>query len=106
MTEAAAPGFPSSVRRGSGCRCTSSYSTQGTGWHTDDLCRALAERGHTARVLPYEGLVARLGTGRGLSARLSGQTGEKSSTPMPCSRGSFRRIARTDDLPRRCAALD
>ena len=38
----------------------------GTGWHTDDLCRALAERGHAGRVLPYEGLVARLGTGRGL----------------------------------------
>jgi RimK family alpha-L-glutamate ligase len=32
-----------------------------TGWHTDELCRALAERGHSARVLPYEGLVARLG---------------------------------------------
>ena len=36
-----------------------------TGWHTDELCRALAERGHTRQVLPYEGLVARLGTGRG-----------------------------------------
>ena len=38
----------------------------GSGWHTDDLCRALAERGHTGRVLPYERLVARLGTGRGV----------------------------------------
>ena len=43
----------------------------GSGWHTDDLCRALAERGHTARVLPYERLVARLGTGRGLARGLS-----------------------------------
>jgi RimK family alpha-L-glutamate ligase len=43
----------------------------GTGWHTDDLCRALAERGHTARVLPYEGLVARLGTAHGVSGGLS-----------------------------------
>jgi RimK family alpha-L-glutamate ligase len=34
-----------------------------TGWHTDELLRALAERGHTARVLPYEGLVARMGAG-------------------------------------------
>jgi RimK family alpha-L-glutamate ligase len=34
----------------------------GTGWHTDELCRALAERRHTSRVLTYEGLVARLGT--------------------------------------------
>ena len=25
----------------------------GTGFHTDDLCRALTERGHTGRVLPY-----------------------------------------------------
>ncbi len=33
------------------------------GWHTDELCRALADRGHSGRVLPYEGLVARLGTG-------------------------------------------
>jgi ribosomal protein S6--L-glutamate ligase len=34
-----------------------------TGWHTDELCRALAERGHIGVVLPYEGLVARLGRG-------------------------------------------
>ena len=33
----------------------------GTGWYTDDLCRAVAERNHTALVLPYEGLVARIG---------------------------------------------
>ncbi|HVH10195.1 MAG TPA: RimK family alpha-L-glutamate ligase [Gemmatimonadales bacterium] len=31
------------------------------GWHTDELRRALAERGHEGRVLPYEALVARLG---------------------------------------------
>jgi RimK family alpha-L-glutamate ligase len=43
----------------------------GTGWHTDELCRALAERGHTSRVLPYEALVARLGTGRGVVPALS-----------------------------------
>lgn len=30
-----------------------------SGWHTDELQRALAERGHTCRLLPYEGLVAR-----------------------------------------------
>lgn len=33
-----------------------------TGWHTDELCRALAGRGHGGHVVPYEGLVARLGT--------------------------------------------
>ena len=31
------------------------------GWHTDQLCRALVERGHEGRVLPYEALVAQLG---------------------------------------------
>lgn len=32
-----------------------------TGWHTDELVRALSARGHVALVVPYEGLVARLG---------------------------------------------
>jgi RimK family alpha-L-glutamate ligase len=31
-----------------------------TGWHTDELCRALAEGGHAGVVLPYEKLVSRL----------------------------------------------
>src|SRR3990170_6289550 len=44
------------------------------GWHTDELCRALAERGHTGRVLPYERLVARLGTGRGVVTGLSSES--------------------------------
>jgi RimK family alpha-L-glutamate ligase len=35
----------------------------GTGWHTDELTRALAERGHTAVVVPYEGLTAALRRG-------------------------------------------
>jgi len=30
-----------------------------TGWHTDELCRALAEHGHAGVVLPYEKLVGR-----------------------------------------------
>jgi RimK family alpha-L-glutamate ligase len=34
-----------------------------TGWHTSELCRALAERGHSGVVLPYEQLRARLGGG-------------------------------------------
>jgi RimK family alpha-L-glutamate ligase len=33
-----------------------------TGWHTDRLCGALSARGHVGVVVPYEGLVARLGT--------------------------------------------
>jgi RimK family alpha-L-glutamate ligase len=45
-----------------------------TGWHTDELLRALAERGHTARVLPYEGLVARMGgTARPRRNELTGE---------------------------------
>jgi RimK family alpha-L-glutamate ligase len=36
-----------------------------TGWQTDELTRALQERGHVGRVLAYEGLVARLGNGTG-----------------------------------------
>jgi len=31
-----------------------------TGWHTDELIRALTERGHLAAVVPYEGLAARV----------------------------------------------
>jgi RimK family alpha-L-glutamate ligase len=44
-----------------------------TGWHTDQLCRALAERQHTGRVLPYEGLVARLDAGRRVTGGLSSE---------------------------------
>jgi ribosomal protein S6--L-glutamate ligase len=43
-----------------------------TGWQTDELCRALAERGHAGCVLPYERLVARLGE-RGGDGRLSSE---------------------------------
>jgi len=39
-----------------------------TGWQTDELCRALAERGHSGQVQPYEALVARIGgAGTGLA---------------------------------------
>jgi RimK family alpha-L-glutamate ligase len=41
------------------------------GWHTRELCRALAERGHESVVLPYEGLVARLGTAPGAARGLT-----------------------------------
>ncbi len=33
----------------------------GAGWYTSELCRALGERNHTAAVLPYEALIARVG---------------------------------------------
>src|SRR6266536_620965 len=42
------------------------------GWHADELCRALAERGHVGRVLPYDGLIARLrASGTSTSAKAS-----------------------------------
>ena len=44
-----------------------------TGWHTDDLCRALAERGHIGVVLSYEGLGARLGGPGGSPVSLSSE---------------------------------
>ena len=43
-----------------------------TGWHTDELCRALSARGHVSVVLPYEKLIATLGTG-GAGAGLSSE---------------------------------
>ena len=39
-----------------------------TGWHTDELVRALRERGHEGLTLQYESLIARLGTRHGLGA--------------------------------------
>jgi len=39
-----------------------------TGWHTDELIRALTARGHLAAVLPYEGLIARVGVEAGLTS--------------------------------------
>ncbi len=48
-----------------------------TGWHTDELCRALAEHGHTGVVLPYEKLVGRFPGG------LSRQPGRLSSESVP-----------------------
>lgn len=43
------------------------------GWHADQLCSALEVRGHAGRVLPYEALAARLGTGGTSSSALSSE---------------------------------
>jgi RimK family alpha-L-glutamate ligase len=43
-----------------------------SGWQTDELCRALDERGHAGFVVSYDGLLARLG-GRRVSASLSSE---------------------------------
>jgi RimK family alpha-L-glutamate ligase len=39
-----------------------------TGWHTDELLRALSARGHVGSVVPYETLHARLGARAALSS--------------------------------------
>jgi RimK family alpha-L-glutamate ligase len=44
-----------------------------TGWHTDELLRALAARGCSAAVVPYEGVVASLGTRRDACAGLASE---------------------------------
>lgn len=43
-----------------------------TGWHTDELTRALAARGHLAAVVPYEGLTARFAEA-GVRTRLTSE---------------------------------
>ncbi|HEX6435465.1 MAG TPA: RimK family alpha-L-glutamate ligase [Gemmatimonadales bacterium] len=40
-----------------------------TGWHTRELERAAAVRGHEAKTLPYEGLVGTIGPASGLRSR-------------------------------------
>jgi RimK family alpha-L-glutamate ligase len=44
-----------------------------SGWHTDELGRALANREHVVHVLPYERLVARLGARRDVNSALSSE---------------------------------
>jgi RimK family alpha-L-glutamate ligase len=39
-----------------------------TGWHTDELIRALTARDHLAAVLPYEGLIGRVNVEAGLTS--------------------------------------
>jgi RimK family alpha-L-glutamate ligase len=51
-----------------------------TGWHTDELSRALTARGHLAAVVPYEGLTARIAEARlPASAKASRLTSEQIS---------------------------
>lgn len=64
MTEVGGPGRTRPRRSASGIEVV--ILSARPGWHTGELCRALAERGHAGRVLPYEGLVARIGTEGGM----------------------------------------
>ena len=44
-----------------------------SGWHTDELQRAISERGHLPVLLPYDSLVARLGAHAGAAPKLGAQ---------------------------------
>ena len=46
-----------------------------SGWHTDELLRALAARGHTGSVVPYEALLARMG-GKAHTSSLAAEDAE------------------------------
>ena len=56
-----------------------------TGWHTDELLRALAARGHTGAVVPYESLVARVGPQR-TAATLSAESQQLLAAPAVLAR--------------------
>jgi RimK family alpha-L-glutamate ligase len=53
------------------------------GWHTAELCRALAARGYEGRVLPYEGLVGRLGAGAGSGLTSGGEDLDAAAAVLP-----------------------
>jgi RimK family alpha-L-glutamate ligase len=56
-----------------------------TGWHTDELLRALAARGHTGSVVPYESLVARIAP-RSTAATLAAASQQLLSAPTVLAR--------------------
>jgi len=56
-----------------------------TGWHTDELLRALAARGHTGTVVPYESLVARIAP-RSTAPTLSATSQQLLSAPAVLAR--------------------
>ena len=72
-----------------------------TGWHTKELERAAAERGHEAIVLPYEGLVATIGANSGLRSRKTDLDGVDAVLARIIPSGSLEQIIfRVDTLHR------
>ena len=72
-----------------------------TGWHTKELERAAAERGHEAIVLPYEGLVASIGPASGLRTRSTELDGVDAVLARIIPSGSLEQIIfRVDALHR------
>jgi RimK family alpha-L-glutamate ligase len=53
------------------------------GWHTAELCRALAARGYEGRVLAYDGLVGRLGAGVGSGLTSGGEQLDAVAAVLP-----------------------
>jgi RimK family alpha-L-glutamate ligase len=71
------------------------------GWHTQELERAAAERGHEAVVLPYEGLVASIGPAPGLRSRSTELDGVDAVLARIIPSGSLEQIIfRVDALHR------
>jgi RimK family alpha-L-glutamate ligase len=72
-----------------------------TGWHTEQLEQAAAERGHTITVLPYEGLVASIGPAPGLRSRTTELDGSDMVLARIIPSGSLEQIIyRVDALHR------
>jgi RimK family alpha-L-glutamate ligase len=72
-----------------------------TGWHTEELERAARERGHTATVLPYEGLVAGIGPAPSLRSRATELDGVDAVLARIIPSGSLEQIIfRVDALHR------
>lgn len=72
-----------------------------TGWHTQELERAAAERGHQAIVLPYEELVASIGPAPGLRSRSTELDGVDAVLARIIPSGSLEQIIfRVDALHR------
>lgn len=71
------------------------------GWHTEELERAAAERGHEVMVLPYEGLVASIGPVPGLRSRSTELDGVDAVLARIIPSGSLEQIIfRVDALHR------
>jgi RimK family alpha-L-glutamate ligase len=64
----------------------------GAGWSTNELCRAIAAREHSAVVLPYERLLARIGGAAGLSSNDSAILGADAVVARIIPDGSLEQI--------------
>lgn len=72
-----------------------------TGWHTEELCRAVRARGHEPLLLPWEGNVNRLGTGSGVSNSGRALADARAVLPRIIPSGSLEQlIYRVDTLHR------